>query len=208
MCDVYVIYEVIFVYSEEGWWFVLPFSITADQDLKPSLRIKCNFNCKVTNEKENWFLLRKYIFTLITMQWSNCAADLALFKVIWYWSAFSYNVITMKLIKCNSTQIPFSGKFFTWEIIVSQRKWTDKSIAITLSFFFSLLMCLYWVLFVTFENSWEMCGSDVLWTCFLLFNLLKCTTNVNKELKMDFSERGSTLSVSLLQTISEFQLIV
>lgn len=49
--------------------------------------------------------------------------------------------------------------------------------------------------------------------CFFFFNPLKCTDNVNKELKTDISKRGNTQSVSFefnyfLQPISEIQYVL
>lgn len=96
--------------SEDSLWFVFPFSRITDQNLKPYLRIKYNFDDEVANENEqhNWFILANYVIILNTIEWSNCAVDLNLFKVIWYWSAFSCNATTIKLIRCNATQIWFS----------------------------------------------------------------------------------------------------
>lgn len=101
--------------SEDSLWFVFPFSRITHQNLKPYLRIKYNFDDEVANENEqhNWFMLANYVFILNTMEWSNCAVELNLFKVIWYWSAFSCNVTTIKLIRCNATQICFSRRIIS-----------------------------------------------------------------------------------------------
>lgn len=139
---------------EAGLWFVFLFSRITDQNLKPHIRIKYKFSDEVADEKGNSFVLADCVFTLNTIQWPNCAVELTLFKVICYWSAFRCNATTIQLIKCNATQICFFRHYFYekpshWR----ERKQTGKNIFIMLSFFFPLLVHLYWVLFLTLENS-------------------------------------------------------
>lgn len=199
--------------SEEGLWFVFPFSRITDQNLKPHLRNKYKFDDEVANEKGYWFVLANYVFTLNTVQWSNCAVDLTLFKVIWYWLAFGCNATTIKLIKCNATQIWLFRHIISMRNHhITEKKQTGKNIFIMLRCFFlpSGVFVLSFIFNISkwLRNMWLFQTFCEHW--FFFFNPLKCTNNVNKELKTDISKRGNTWSVSsefnyLLQSISEIQ---
>lgn len=127
-----------------GLWIVFPFSRITEQNLKPHIRIKYKFSDEVANEKGNSFVLADYVFTFNTMQWPNCAVDLTLFKVIWYWSAFRCNATAIKPIKCNATQI----WFFRHIISVRNHHIAEKA---------SRLAKAYLLFLVSFSTFWYIC---------------------------------------------------
>lgn len=129
---------------EAGLWIVFPFSRITEQNLKPHIRIKYKFSDEMANEKGNSFVLADYVFTFNTMQWPNCAVDLTLFKVIWYWSAFRYNATAIKPIKCNATQI----WFFRHIISMRNHHIAEKASRLAKAY----LSCL-----VSFSTFWYIC---------------------------------------------------
>lgn len=174
-----------------GLRFAFPFPRITKRHLKPGIRIRYKFSDGVANEKGSSFVLADYVFTLNIIQWPSCAVDLTLFKIIWYWSAFRCNATTIKLIKCNATQICL------YRHVISRRNHhiAEKESRLAkaylsclvsfISFWFCIRIDVIFNIGVQLRNKWLFQTFHEHWFFFPICNPLKCTYNANKELKTD-----------------------